>query len=355
MRRLWRGRAATSELRALLERFLGPDQARRTLQQFASGKDIAPDADPELVHHVETVLAGAVGTASARVLVESVVAEETLGLEEVMEILDEASQVREYSRRLEQKSRELEAATAELREANQRLTELDRLKDDFVSTVSHELRTPLTSIRAFSEILLDNRDLGADERERFLRVVVEETERLTRLITQILDLSKLESGTFEWVISEVDIGELVSNSVAATTQLFEQRGIRLAVHVSAAVPAVLADRDRVIQVLMNLLSNAAKFTESEAGVDVHVQDSVVRVDVSDNGPGVLAEHRGIIFERFRQGGDVAAKGRREPVWGCRSAGRSSNISGARSGWTARPAAAPPSPSRCHCRRTAHDR
>ncbi len=108
------------------------------------------------MHFAETLLAGAIGSASARVMVASVVKEEPLGLDEVMNILDEASQVRAYSRELEQKSRELEAATRELRAANERLQELDRLKDDFMSTVTHELRTPLTSIRAFSEILLDN-------------------------------------------------------------------------------------------------------------------------------------------------------------------------------------------------------
>ena len=122
-------------------------------------------------------------------------------------MLDEASQIIVYSHRLEQKSQELERATQELRAANERLTELDRLKDDFVSTVSHELRTPLTSIRAFSEILHDNPDLAVAERTRFLNIVIKETERLTRLINQILDVSKLESGRAEWHESLIDLRE----------------------------------------------------------------------------------------------------------------------------------------------------
>jgi Na+/proline symporter len=159
--RLWRGRAQIADLGGLLERYLGPDAAREALQPYLSRRELTrlPDVGPaeaDLVEHVETVLAGAVGTASARVLVASVVDEEPLGVDEVIQILDETSQVRAYSRQLERKSRELEAATAELRAANERLRELDRLKDDFVSTVTHELRTPLTSIRAFSEILLDH-------------------------------------------------------------------------------------------------------------------------------------------------------------------------------------------------------
>ena len=102
----------------------------------------------------------------------SVVQEEPLGLDEVMDILDEASQVRAYSRELERKSRELEAATGELRAANAQLQELDRMKDDFVSTVTHELRTPLTSIRSFSEILLDNPALDQGQRRARLGLPV---------------------------------------------------------------------------------------------------------------------------------------------------------------------------------------
>ena len=117
-----------------------------------------------------------------------------------MHILDEASQVIAYSHQLEEKSRELETATAELRAANERLQELDRLKDDFISTITHELRTPLTSIRAFSEILHDNPDLEPEQRDRFLGIIIKESERLTRLINQVLDLAKIESGSAEWRI-----------------------------------------------------------------------------------------------------------------------------------------------------------
>src|SRR5438132_3860922 len=141
-------------------------------------------------------------------MVASVVKEEALTIEEVRTILDEASQVVVYSHRLEQKSRELEAATAELRAANERLKELDRLKDDFVSTVTHELRTPLTSIRAFTEILLEHPDVPPEQRDKFLGIITKEAERLTRLINQVLDLSKIESGKAEWQESRVDMHDV---------------------------------------------------------------------------------------------------------------------------------------------------
>ncbi len=127
-------------------------------------------------------------------LIDSVVRGEALDLDSILRILDTTSETLEMNRRLEQKSRELARIGQELREANARLRELDRLKDEFVAMVSHELRTPLTSIRAFAEILRDNHELPQQRREHFLDVVVRESQRLSRLIEEILDLARLESG-----------------------------------------------------------------------------------------------------------------------------------------------------------------
>ena len=169
------------------------------------------------MHFAELQLAGTIGAASARTMVASVAQEEPLGLEEVMSIIDETSQVIAYSHQLEEKPQELEEATRSLQAANERLKELDRLKDDFISTVTHELRTPLTSIRAFSEILHDNPDLEPAERQRFLGLVIKESERLTRLINQVLDLAKIESGLAEWHSAELDLREVVLEAVSATS------------------------------------------------------------------------------------------------------------------------------------------
>jgi signal transduction histidine kinase len=179
------------------------------------------------VHFAETLLAGAIGSASARVMVASVVKEEPLGLDEVMNILDEASQVRAYSRELEQKSRELDAATAELRAGQRALRELDRMKDDFISTVTHELRTPLTSIRAFSEILHEDPKTDLERpRSKFLGIIVSETERLTRLINQILDLAKLESGRAEWTVDRRSTSiEVIREAADSLTVLFAEKHV----------------------------------------------------------------------------------------------------------------------------------
>lgn len=306
----WRGRAKVQDLIPLVSRFLGVARTRMLFSHYARERGLAGieqiDADAGLVHFAETQLAGAIGSASARVMVASVVQEEPLGLDEVMNILDEASQVRAYSHRLEEKSRQLEAATKELREANERLKELDRLKDDIMSSITHELRTPLTSIRALSEMLLDDPDIALADRQRFLGIVVMETERLTRLVNQVLDLAKIESGHAEWHNSDVDMRDLVLRTIDTTAQLFRDRGTVLALTLPEHVPLLRADNDRLVQVMLNLLSNAAKFAplgEGRVRVNMRISDHEIRVDVGDNGPGIAEEFLPFVFEKFRQGGD----------------------------------------------------
>jgi len=199
------------------------------------------------------------------------------------------------------------AATEELRAANERLKELDRLKDDFISTVTHELRTPLTAIRSAAEVLHDNPELDAGDRQEFLAIVIQESERLTRLINQVLDLAKLESGRAEWQVAPVDLRTIVQDSLDATRQLFRARNVTLEAHLPDRVPPVDADRDRLVQVLVNLLSNAAKFVEPGVGrvsVALRELDAVLRVAVSDNGPGIGRDDQRIIFEKFRQAGNT---------------------------------------------------
>ena len=193
---------------------------------MARVEQIPPDA--QLVQFVETQLAGAIGSASARVMVASVVEEEQLALDDVMRILDEASQLRAYSHALEEKSLSLEKATAELRAANEQLKSLDRLKDDFMSSVTHELRTPLTSIRALAELMLDDAAMDAAQRQQFLAIVVAETERLTRLVNQVLDMAKIESGHAEWRNAEVDLRRAAAAGRADhAARLFRERGATL--------------------------------------------------------------------------------------------------------------------------------
>jgi Na+/proline symporter/signal transduction histidine kinase len=306
----WRGATSASALQGLVGRFLGPARAAELFAAYARTRGVERvdelEGDRELVRFAELQLAGTIGAASARTMVATVAQEEPLEIEQVMTIIDEASQLLAYSHRLEEKQAALEAATRELQEANERLKELDRLKDDFISTVTHELRTPLTSIRAFSEILHDNPDLGEAERQRFLGLVIKESERLTRLINQVLDLAKLESGLAQWRSESLDLRDVVDDAVNATSALFKAKGVAIETRLVPS-PPVLGDRDRLTQVILNLLSNAVKFCTPGSGrvvVRLAGDGRFVRVEVEDNGVGISPEDQAVIFEKFRQVGDT---------------------------------------------------
>ena len=304
----WAGTTTVGELKGLAARFLGARRAEQAFRQFAltdgwtEGHD-AQHSETRLINFTERLLAGVIGAASARVMVSSVVGAEALSIEGVLEILDETSQVREYSRRLEQKSRELQAASAELKAANERLQELDRMKDEFVATVSHELRTPLTSIRAFSEILQTNPDLPRTQQEEFLLIVVKETERLTRLINDLLDLAKIESGRMEWHIAAHDLRDLVAEAATSVSQLFREHGVTLVQHLPERAATALVDRDRLQQVIINLLSNACKFCPQREGrVEARLEHrrNGLRLTVRDNGQGIPPEQLERVFDKFHQ-------------------------------------------------------
>ena len=307
--RALQGTALVKDVEGLLNRFLGPEKAQEAVKSYmGSTPRRALEAEPEFIQHAETLLAGALGSASARVMIATVVKEQPFRLEEVMHILDETQQVIAYSQALEQKSRDLEQAKEALQDANTRLQELDRLKDDFVSTVTHELRTPLTSVRAFAEILFDNPVLPQVQRSEFLQIIIKESKRLTRLINQVLDFQKIESGALEWRAESVHIPELIHDVLQSMQQLFHEQSIHVHRDFTADVPMLTGDPDRLAQVLVNLFSNAAKFCKKEDGrIEVRLQVEReeatvphIRIDVVDNGPGIPPEQLDVVFERFKQ-------------------------------------------------------
>jgi Na+/proline symporter/nitrogen-specific signal transduction histidine kinase len=311
----WRGQAQVADLLPLAGRFLGPARARALFEAYAADTGAARvedlRADAALVRHVETQLAGAIGSASARILVASVVQEESLTLDDVMRMLDEASQLRAYSHALEAQSASLQRATEELRAANEQLKSLDRLKDDFMSSVTHELRTPLTSIRALAELMADDPDMPREDRQRFVGIVVAETERLSRLVNQVLDLAKIESGHAEWRAGDVDLAALVRQAAQSMAELLREQGTVLEVDLQDALPALRADADRLTQVVLNLLGNAARVVPRTGGRIVlrlrGAPDTGFVLSVQDNGPGVPPSQRAHIFERFQQAGDAGVR------------------------------------------------
>jgi len=299
--------ATTRDLRVLASRILGGDEARRLFREAGSADGTAgpsPLADDAFITKLERKLAGSVGAASAHAMISQVVTGETISLDALMKIADETQRVREYSRELEQKSRELEATARQLSDANDRLTQLDREKDDFLSQVSHEVRTPMTSIRSFAEILLDSKGLDEKRTAHYVRIIHEESIRLTRLLDSILDLSLVEHGEAPLELAPTDPEAALASALRTCEGLAARSGVRLVSQLEARGATVRADADRLSQVFINLISNAIKYNTSAdpwVRVTSRATASDYEVLVEDNGPGILPEERELIFSKFLRG------------------------------------------------------
>lgn len=219
-----------------------------------------------------------------------------------------SDRLRELYTGLEQKVAE---RTKELEEANRELERASRYKSEFLTTISHELRTPLTSIIAFTELLLNDQRLEPEQRES-LSEVLESSQKLLNMITNLLDYSRIEAGKVKLFLEVLDLRDSVRDVVRTVQPLAERKGIALALNCAPDLPLVSADPLRISQVVLNLLSNAVKFTPEGGHIDVEcgADGDRVRVTVRDTGPGVPPEEQEVIFQAFRQGG-----ARRPEGWG----------------------------------------
>jgi len=214
----------------------------------------------------------------------------------------------------------IQTRTRELQELNEKLVKLDSTKSDFLSTVSHELRTPLTSVMGFAKIIKKKQEdvifpaiTGNDPKvvksvnqvREDLNIIVSESERLTALINDVLDIAKMDSGKIEWKLELLAPIDLISRATAATSSLFEKKGITLVIEVEADLPEFRGDGDRFMQVMINLLSNAVKFTDA-GSVTCRAKRSshCVRISVIDTGIGIALKHHEAVFEKFRQIGNI---------------------------------------------------
>lgn len=215
------------------------------------------------------------------------------------------------NRKMQAEIEERKRAQEELTRAFEELQVLDRAKDAFLSSVSHELRTPLTSIRSFSEILLTYEDTAAEDRREFLKIVLSESDRLKRLVDDLLDLSKIEAGKVVWNDERICLNQVVRDVADAQQALLLERSLRFVPDLSEDLPVVRADRDRIQQVLTNLVGNAVKFspdggeirvrTEALQGRRAGESSCWVKVSVTDHGTGVDARDFKSIFDKFCQG------------------------------------------------------
>ncbi|MEW6441214.1 MAG: PAS domain-containing sensor histidine kinase [bacterium] len=226
---------------------------------------------------------------------------------EVKERKAAAQAVRDLNDVLEQRVKE---RTLDLERAYQELTELDQMKDHFLSSVSHEFRTPLTSIRSFSEILLDYNEMDPATQREFLRIIHSESMRLTRLINDVLELSRIGAGKMIWNDAPCSLGDIIRDAADALGQLLSQKRLQLSLEVPQPLPSVFADRDRIQQVVTNLLSNALKFSFEGGRILIRVEPfqglrsgdprEWLRVSVADKGIGIEEKNLDTVFDRFYQ-------------------------------------------------------
>ncbi len=205
-------------------------------------------------------------------------------------------------------------ANAIMRDRTERALEdlkrLDEMKDAFLSSVSHELRTPLTSIRSYSEVLLEYDSEEPELQREFLGIIKQESERLSRLIEDVLDLSRIQSGGMTWHDGEVCLGGVISHVAHVLQNQAEARSLLIKHDIGTELPPIFADKDRIEQVFQNLISNAIKFSREGGTIDIRadmftgprsgVEFSWVKVSVSDEGSGIEEADFDIIFDKFQQ-------------------------------------------------------
>jgi signal transduction histidine kinase len=182
---------------------------------------------------------------------------------------------------------------------------LARLKSDFVSNVSHELRTPLSLIRLYAETLELGRITGRDKVEEYYRIIRKESERLTALINNILDFSRIEAGRKEYDFRPTDLAELVTNTLDTYRDQIDEQGFTFEQNIDASIPSVHVDREAIARSLVNLVNNALKYSDHEKflGVRLYRADGVLKLEVADRGIGIARHEQSKIFEKFYRAGD----------------------------------------------------
>jgi signal transduction histidine kinase len=223
---------------------------------------------------------------------------------------DEVELITLLARQLAAAVQNIRTYTAE-RNAAEELRRLSALRADFVSLVSHELRAPMASVIGCAVTLRARwRELSGEQRESFLELIEQETERLSTLVGDVLDTSRIEAGTFTYVFGDVDIGDLVREAASMVSLGTDE--VTVTASVVEPLPAVRGDRDRLRQLLLNLLSNAAKYTVSGDEIEVRAaaaENGAVVVSVEDHGPGIPPDQQRLVFEKF---GRVNSGGRSKP-------------------------------------------
>jgi signal transduction histidine kinase len=325
-----------ARLEGLLASFLGPDRAREAMARVE-----AAFADPSIPMEsrvlaardvLERALRGPLGPTVARGVVDQEIPlsapsiqeviqayrqlEQLLALsqEELAERIQELTRLKgELEARVDARTHDLAAERDRLQTAIEDLRNLERLKTTFVNAVSHDLRIPLTGIMGYAEFLEDELAGPLNEgQQEYVRHILDAAHRMTGLLNELLDYARLEAGKFTIEPRPMDFTGALERAASTFYPQFERKHLRYTAELPEDLPEVLADPERVVQVLSNLLSNAGKFTPEGGAIAVKAQllpdRSQLCIEVSDTGVGIPAEAMPQLFERFFQTRDGRAAG-----------------------------------------------
>ncbi|MGN7866284.1 ATP-binding protein [Chryseobacterium sp. 22458] len=302
---IWRGTAYISDIRNILERFLGKNKTEQALRIFNLKYNIdskTETADSRFIKFSENLLAGRIGTASAKILIEGVTKEDKISLKEVLNILEESKENISLNKKLTEQSEELQKLSDDLRTANESLIIKDRQKDDFLDSVAHELRTPITAIRSAGEILADDDDIPFDIKQEFLNNIITESDRLSEIINDILYLDKLQHGEISLHIQENNIIETYKKALNPLLHLIQQKNIHLS-EVNLLNQVIFEyDEARMIQLFQNIWGNALKFTEEQGTIQtkLYEKEHQLVISIFNTGKHIPEEDLEMIFDKFYQ-------------------------------------------------------
>jgi signal transduction histidine kinase len=228
------------------------------------------------------------------------------------DLVEVLSELEEKRQQLEELNRQLNESNRELNEANAKLRELSEMKEEFLALTTHDLRSPLTVISGVISFFTSGR-LGelSPEQKNMVAMMERNAQSLIELVNDLLDASKLESGTMRLDLSSIDLGGLVGELRETMEPLAREKGIALEVHLPADLPAVHADRTKLRRILVNLLSNALKFTGKGGTVEVRGTregDELVRISIKDTGVGIAREDVERLFDKYEQARSRATRG-----------------------------------------------
>lgn len=302
---IWRGTAYISDIQNILERFLGKNKTEQALRIFNLKYNIDSNtetADSRFIKFSENLLAGRIGTASAKILIEGVTKEDKISLKEVLNILEESQENISLNKKLTEQSEELQKLSDDLRTANESLIVKDRQKDDFLDSVAHELRTPITAIRSAGEILADDDDIPFDIKQEFLNNIITESDRLSEIINDILYLDKLQHGEILLSIQENNIIETYKKALNPLLHLIQQKNIHLS-EVNLLNQFIFEyDEARMIQLFQNIWGNALKFTDEQGTIQTKLfeKESQLIISIFNTGKHIPEEDLEMIFDKFYQ-------------------------------------------------------